>query len=116
MQPMMRTAAQAAIPLERWTNEGASVVDPTGRTAATFRTTEEARRFVAAINAVAGMPTEALEAWTTGVVSDPVQELAAEIMAMVEFVPYPDDRRSGERRQGGDRRRAVTLVRVEESS
>src|SRR5262252_2161979 len=103
MQPMTRMAAPAAIPLERWTHEGSSVVDPTGLIAATFRTTDEARRFVAAMNAVAGMPTDALEAWTTGVISDPVQELAAELAAMVEFVPYPNERRTGERRRGEDR-------------
>ena len=112
MQPMTRVAAPAAIPLERWTHDGPSVTDPTGRIAATFRTTDEARRFVAAINAVAGMPTDALEAWTTGVISDPVQELAAELAAMIEFVPYPNERRHSERRRGEDRRRFTAQVRI----
>jgi hypothetical protein len=113
MQPILRTATPPSVPLERWANEGPVVLDPTGRAAATFRTTEEARRFVAAINAVAGMPTDALEAWTTGVISDPVQELAAELAAMIEFVPYPNDRRSGERRQGEDRRRFAAQIRID---
>src|SRR5262245_3890743 len=113
MQPMMGTAAPLSVPLERWGHDGPSIVDPTGRIAATFRTTEEARRVAAAINAVAGMPTDALEAWTTGVISDPVQELAAELAAMIEFVPYPNDRRYGERRKGGDRRRFTAQVRID---
>jgi hypothetical protein len=113
MQPMPRMAAPISVPLERWMNQGATVLDPTGQPAGTFRTTEEARRFVAAMNAVAGMPTDALEAWTTGVISDPVQELAAELAAMIEFVPYPDDRRRSERRQGEDRRRFTAQVRID---
>ena len=98
-------------PLERWSRVGYSVLDPEGRVAGTCRTQEDARRFAAAMNAVAGILTETLEGFTTGVIHDPVQELAAEIGAMVEFDPYPDERRQGERRAGGDRRRAVTLVR-----
>lgn len=113
MQPMTEAAAAAGIPLERWTHAGHSVVDPTGRVAATFRTNEEARRFVAAVNAVAGMPTEVLEGFTTGVINDPIQELAAELAAMIEFVPNPNERRAGERRLGGDRRRASTQVRID---
>jgi len=116
MQPMIDAAAPRSIPLERWSHEGPAVVDPTGRRAATFRTTEEARRFVAAMKAVAGMPTEALEAWTTGVINDPVQELAAELAAMIEFVPYPNERRAGERRRGDDRRRFSAQVRIDGKS
>jgi NAD(P)H-dependent FMN reductase len=112
MEPMIETAAPAVIPLERWTQEDRAIVDPSGRVAATLRTQEEARRVVAALNAVAGMPTEVLEGFTTGVINDPIQELAAQLGAMVEFVPRADERRSGERRQW-DRRRAVTEVRIE---
>jgi hypothetical protein len=68
------------------------------------------------MNAVAGMPTEALEAWTTGVINDPVQELAAELAAMIEFVPYPNERRAGERRRGDDRRRFSAQVRIDGKS
>ena len=100
-------------PLECWTRDGERVVDPGGEIAATFRTAEEARRFVAAFNAVAGMPTEALEGFTTGVIQDPIQDLAAELTAMVEFVPFPGDRRQGERRRT-DRRRPITQVRRED--
>jgi hypothetical protein len=32
---------------------------------------------------------------------------------MIEFVPNPNERRMGERRLGGDRRRAVTQVRID---
>jgi len=103
---------EAAIPapLERWNRVGYSVLDPEGRVSATCRTHEEARRFAAAMNAVAGIPTDALEGFTTGVIHDPVQDIAAELGAMIEFDPYPNERRQGERRIGGDRRRAVTLV------
>jgi len=112
MEPIALTAVRAAIPLDRWTQLGHAVVDPSGQVAATLRTNEEARRFVAALNAVAGMSTDALEAWTTGVVSDPVQELARELTEMIEFVPNPGERRRRERRLV-DRRRPVTEVRRE---
>ena len=69
----------------------------------------------AAVNAVAGMPTDALEAWTTGIVNDPVHELAAELEALIQFGPRPDERRQGERRQN-ERRRAKTEVRIEVKS
>ena len=112
MEPMTQAVVPVAIPLDRWVQRGHAVLDPTGQVAAMLRTQAEARRFVAAINAVAGMSTDALEAWTTGVVNDPIQDLAAELAAMIEFVPHPNERRRGERRQI-DRRRAVTEVRIE---
>jgi hypothetical protein len=112
-EPLTTVPGAAPHPMERWTQDGRDVLDPAGRVAATLRTREEARRFVAAINAVAGMPTDALEAWSTGVINDPVHELAAELEALLEFAPYPGERRKGERRQG-DRRRAATQVRIEE--
>lgn len=112
-EPLTGAPTAAPIPMERWTQDGRNVLDPAGHVAATLRTTEEARRFVAALNAVAGMPTDALEAWTTGVINDPVHQLAAELEALLEFAPYPGERRRGERRQG-DRRHAVTEVRIGE--
>jgi hypothetical protein len=111
MEAMTRAAEAAAIPLDRWIQRGRAILDPTGQVAATLRTEAEARRFVAAINAVAGMSTDALEAWTTGVVNDPIQDLAAELAAMVEFVPHPNERRRAERRQN-DRRRFTAQVRI----
>ena len=90
MEPSTHAAVPVAIPLDQWVQVG------TGG--------EEAKFGVAS--------TDALEAWTTGVVNDPIQDLAAELAAMIEFAPHPNERRHGERRQI-DRRRAVTEVRVE---
>jgi hypothetical protein len=109
-EPLTLGRVPDPIPEERWAQDGRNVLDPAGQVAGTLRTAEEARRFVAAVNAVSGMPTDALEAWTTGVINDPVHQLAAELEALIEFGPHPDERRRGERRQG-DRRRLATLVR-----
>jgi hypothetical protein len=111
-EPLTAVPTRDPLPLERWAQDGRNILDPTGQVAATLRTPEEARRFVAALNAVAGMPTDALEAWSTGVINDPVHQLAAELEALLEFGPHPDERRKTERRQG-DRRRAATEVRIE---
>jgi hypothetical protein len=111
-EPLTAVPARDPIPMERWTQDGRNVLDPAGRVAATLRTNEESRRFVAAINAVAGMPTDALEAWTTGVINDPVHQLAAELEALLVFAPCAGERRKGERRQGD--RRSTTQVRIEE--
>lgn len=111
-EPLTGVPVAAPLPMERWAQDGRNVLDPSGRVAATLRSNEEARRFVAAVNAVAGMPTDALEAWTTGVINDPVHQLAAELEALLESASYPGERRQGERRLG-DRRRAATEVRIE---
>jgi hypothetical protein len=64
-----------------------------------------------ALNAVVGMPTDALEAWTVGSIQDPVNDLLAELESVLA-PPAADERRRGERRQR-DRRRAITEVRIE---
>lgn len=115
MDPMSNMPRLQPRPMERFTQEDQKVLDPVGHVAATARSPEEARRIVAAVNAVAGMPTDALEYWTVGVINDPVHQLAAELEALIDFGPFPNDRRKGERRQG-ERRRAPTEVRIEEKA
>lgn len=94
-----------------WGHAGPIVLDEKGSPAAAARTPEEARRIAAAMNTVFGMPTEALEAWTVGRILDPINDVLEEIESVVAPAPA-DERRLGDRRQG-DRRRALTEVRIE---
>ncbi len=99
-------------PAPRWTRVENAVVDGEGRLVARARSAEEARRIVAAVNFVDCVPTEALEGWTVGVITDPVNDLAAELESVLWTPNHPADRRKGERR-GADRRRPATEVRIE---
>lgn len=92
---------------------GKAVFDGAGEAFAAVRSVDEARRIAAAMNAVVGMPTEALEAWTLGSIQDPTNDLLAELESVLA-PPLPEDRRrgNGERRQT-DRRRAITEVRID---
>lgn len=112
MGAVLKADRPAARPVERWVSKGEFIFDPAGMLAATARSSEEARRFVAAVNAVEGMPTEALEAWTVGVICDPMNDLAGELQTVLEIPPDPNDRRRGERRKG-ERRRAATEFRID---
>jgi hypothetical protein len=85
-----------------WTNVGRAIFDASGEAVAAARSADEARRIVAAINAVYGMPTEALEAWTIGYVRDPMNDLLAQLESTLASDPPAD----GERRRGSDRRKA----------
>ena len=105
-------STRPVMPLARFTQKGEFVFDPMGSLVATARSVENARRLVAALNAVEGVPTDALEGWTLGVVSDPINELASELEVMLEPPPYPDDRRTGTDRRVGERRRASTEIRI----
>ncbi len=96
----------------RWVHGGRAVFDADDRLAATARSPEEARRVAAALNLVEGMPTDALEAWTTGVICDPVNDLAAQLESILILEPLANERRRADRRQG-ERRRFLTEVRVE---
>jgi hypothetical protein len=92
-----------------WYAAGKAVFDGDGEAVAAARSEEEARRIAVALNAVVGMPTDALEAWTVGSIQDPVNDLLAQLESVL--APPPDqDRRRGERRKS-DRRRAITEVR-----
>jgi hypothetical protein len=91
---------------------GRAVFDGGGEAIAAARSDEEARRIAVALNAVVGMPTDALEAWTVGSIQDPINDLLAELESVLA-PPAAEDRRKGERRQH-ERRRAITEVRIEE--
>ena len=97
-----------------WVHSGKMVVDETGNPVAAARTVEEARRIAAAINAVYGIPIEALEAWTVGHIQDPMNDLLSELESVVA-PPSSEERRAGEDRRKGDRRRAITEVRLDRS-
>ena len=103
---------RAVMPFARFTQKAEFVFDAMGSLVATARSVENARRLVAALNAVEGIPTDALEGWTLGVVSDPINELAQELELILEPPPYPDDRRRGEDRRMTERRRASTEIRI----
>lgn len=92
---------------------GRAVFDGGGEAVAAARSEEDARRIAVALNAVVGMPTDALEAWTVGSIQDPVNDLLAELESVIA-PPAPQDRRRGERRKI-DRRRAITEVRLEDA-
>lgn len=105
-------SSRPVIPFAPFKQKGELVFGPMGSLVATARSVEDARRLVAALNAVEGMPTDALEGWTLGVVSDPVNELASEFELMLEPPPYPGDRRRAEDRRKGERRCASTEIRI----
>jgi hypothetical protein len=94
---------------------GKAVFDGAGEAFAAVRSVEDARRIAAALNAVVGMPTEALEAWTLGSIQDPTNDLLAELESVLA-PPLPEDRRRvGTDRRRTDRRRAITEVRIDRS-
>lgn len=93
---------------------GKAVFDGDGDAFAAGRSVEDARRIAAALNAVVGMPTEALEAWTLGTIQDPTNDLLAELESVLA-PPLPEDRRRSNDRRQEDRRRALTEVRIEGS-
>lgn len=101
-------------PIKPWYAVGRAVFDGTGEAVAAVATVEEARRIAAALNAVIGMPTEALEAWTLGSIQDPMNDLLADLESVLAPAPA-DERRHGSDRRQTDRRRAMTEVRVENS-
>ena len=95
-----------------WNHSGQIIVDSAGKPVAAARSEEDARRIAAAINTVYGMPTEALEAWSVGRILDPVNDVL-EQMESVVAPPENEERRRGVDRRRGERRRALTEVRVE---
>src|SRR6476661_8572064 len=91
-------------PIKPWYAVGRAVFDGTGEAVAAVATVEEARRIAAALNAVIGMPTEALEAWTLGSIQDPMNDLLADLESVLAPAPA-DERRTGPDRRQTDRRR-----------
>jgi hypothetical protein len=90
---------------EPWAQHGREILDATGWTLGSARFPADARRIVAAINAVQGIPTDALESWFVNVIGETPGALVAagdqEPSSASEI--FPGDRRSSDRRRG-DRR------------
>jgi hypothetical protein len=111
---------------EPWSYEGRAILNSAGWTLAKTIFEADARRIVAAVNDVLGIPTAALEAGfireilvprpdSTSAVSIRVHPLPGEVISFDPAEFFIHDRRAGERRQGerrqGDRRRNVTPLR-----
>lgn len=92
---------------EPWTQDGRYILDAGGWTLASTRFPADARRIVAAINAVQGIPTEALESWSDNVIGEPAQALVAagDRSESPDLEILSEDRRANNRRHG-DRRGA----------
>jgi hypothetical protein len=101
---MGRQARQDHQP-EPWVQHGSEILDATGWTLGRARFPADARRIVAAINAVQGIPTDALEAWFVNVIG----ETPGALVAGGDRAPssaselLSGDQRSSDRRRG-DRR------------
>lgn len=98
--------AEKSRSLEPWSYQGRNVLDASGTPLATAADPEDARRIVAAVNAVQGMPTQALESWTVEVLSDPALELETDADYDVRE-PYPNERRARQERRQDDRRQGT---------
>ena len=87
---------------EPWRQEGRYVIDASGWTLASTRFPADARRIVAAINAVQGIPTEDLESWFVNVMGEPERVPVAEgdRADSPELEIFPEDRRASNRRHG----------------
>jgi hypothetical protein len=98
---------------EPWMQDGRYILDASGWTLASARFPADARRIVAAINAVQGIPTDALESWTVNVVGEPIDraEAAGRAGQGEAPAPFPNEHRSSERRRG-DRRASRPGLRV----
>jgi hypothetical protein len=73
---------------EPWTQDGRYIRDSRGAIVVRGRTTADARRIVASINATRDIPTDALENWLVQDVSDPVGRPDLEV-ALGEPEPSP---------------------------
>jgi hypothetical protein len=111
---------------EPWSYEGRAILNSAGWTLAKTIFEADARRIVAAVNDVLGIPTAALEAGFIREILVPRPESTSAVS--IQFHPLPQDpptfdpaeffihdRRMGERRQGerrrGERRRGVAPLR-----
>lgn len=98
---------------EPWTQDGRYILDASGWTLASARFPGDARRIIAAVNSVQGIPTDALESWVVNVIGEPVGGADVDRRAVGRGLPepVPNERRLGERRHG-DRRSARPELRV----
>jgi hypothetical protein len=97
---------------EPWQRDGRYIRDAGGAIVVRGRSVADARRIVAAINGVRGIPTEALEGWRVEDVSNPLTRPDFEVeIPEIEVSPHvvaPSKRRECERRRGV-RRAAVNV-------
>ena len=96
---------------EPWMQDGRYVLDASGWTLASARFPGDARRIIAAINAVHGIPTDALESWVVNVIGEPVVRAGADRRRTGVTPEPPNERRLGERRHG-DRRSSRPDLRI----
>src|SRR5580765_1721031 len=99
---------------EPWAQDGRYILDASGWTLASTRFPADARRIIAAINAVQGIPTDALESWVVNVIGEPVGRAdmdGPQSERGDSAGAYPDERRMGERRHG-DRRASRPSIRI----
>jgi len=98
---------------EPWTQDGRYILDASGWTLASARFPGDARRIIAAVNSVQGIPTDALESWVVNVIGEPVVGADVDRRAVGVGLPepVPNERRVGERRHG-DRRSSHPELRV----
>jgi len=98
---------------EPWMQDGRYVLDASGWTLASARFPADARRIVAAINAVQGIPTDALESWIVNVMGEPIERAEAPGRTDQSDAPepFPNEQRLGERRRG-DRRASRPALRI----
>ena len=107
---------------EPWASEGRAILNASGWTLAKTIFDADARRIVAAVNDVLGIPTAALEAGFIREILVPRHDSSGEVTIRIH--PLPDrpvdpaeffihDRRAGERRMGdrrkGDRRQGMSV-------
>ncbi|HKD16462.1 MAG TPA: hypothetical protein VKG23_01245 [Thermoanaerobaculia bacterium] len=106
---------------EPWSYEGRAIVNSAGWTLAKTIFEADARRIVAAINDVLGIPTAALEAGFIREILVPRPETTSEFSIRVHPLPpmpvdaaefFLHDRRMGERRKGDRRRGVATSPRI----
>src|SRR5438477_491329 len=67
---------------EPWTQDGRYILDASGWTLASARFPGDARRIIAAVNSVQGIPTDALESWVVNVIGEPV--VGADVLSVSE--------------------------------
>lgn len=92
---------------------GRYILDAGGWTLASTRFPADARRIVAAINAVQGIPTDALESWFVNVIGEPagVAVAAGNRPESSPAEAFQDNRRVSQRRRG-ERRATRPRIRV----
>jgi hypothetical protein len=104
---------------EPWVQLGRFVRDANGRIVVRGKSALDARRVVACVNALAGVPTETIAQWSiqvaggAGAGPDPaLAEMPADAVEAVKEFVGSEDRRLGERRRG-ERRHAMAELATE---